>query len=496
MSTLAEETGQWLLDAQRNGGTRILDPVHRVHGSYADGLAALAFALLWQQSGESRWQLGLERALPASLCSRGDSEFDSYAQSLLLHLAPEVVPNSWLDRLAQRKPYAGSRLVSNNWLLLRALNWGLRFARTGEKESLAIARASLQVLERQLPCGLFPDSPHGCATPICYHAKICAALALIHRLCPPEVSHGTEDRLRRGLEALQVAVSPRGHLVPYGRSRETLFAYGSAVLALRLGHGLFPGSVSDERCDSMLDRLRTFTAADGHLPAVLNDDEWLRRDWDVYVNNPDYNAYLAATLLLAERLAPRKETARREQAPSTATIWCDWGPLLIYQSPTLYFACSTTGEYAPFGTPFFADTRYAGLTPLLWEHGTMQRRFDCDYCWDGRERTRAVLMDARRAPWRPRRGAAWSPCLDQLSWSQSQGELRIEGRSGLQTFGSLPRWRRALQGRIPRQFWSQNTPGEVHSELKVNLGTGALSALHRSEQALENAEISCVCGEK
>ena len=117
--------------------------------------------------------------------------------------------------------------------------------------------------------------------------------------------------------------------------------------------------------------MKKFQDPDGHIPAALNSHEWLRRDWDIYINNPDYNAYAAACLLMAERLGVPSD---KGQAPGPETA--DLGPLLVCRRHDGYFACSTTGEFAPYSSPFFCDTRYAGLVPLLFDDGQTLKNFD------------------------------------------------------------------------------------------------------------------------
>ena len=140
--------------------------------------------------------------------------------------------------------------------------------------------------------------------------------------------------------------------MPYGRSRNTLFAYGSAYLALRLGARLFDDPHYAWAAAAVLGNMKKFQDPDGHIPAALNSHEWLRRDWDIYINNPDYNAYAAACLLMAERLGVPSD---KGQAPGPETA--DLGPLLVCRRHDGYFACSTTGEFAPYSSPFFCDTR-------------------------------------------------------------------------------------------------------------------------------------------
>src|SRR5205823_188033 len=110
--------------------------------------------------------------------------------------------------------------------------------------------------------------------------------------------------LGRGLEALAALVSPSGVLVPYGRSRSTLFGYAAAILALRRGARLLGQPEYVALAARLEGRVGRFQRADGHVPCVLNDGEAGKADWDAYVNNPDYNAYASAAILLSIGDAP------------------------------------------------------------------------------------------------------------------------------------------------------------------------------------------------
>lgn len=406
---------------------RVVDAVHRRAGSYADGFAALVFWLLdWREPAAKALQVSRSRPL--------DSEFDALAQALMGCRPAEF--------------YQGGALVSRNWQLFRCLT-----------RSLCGLEADYgQILQHQLPCGLFPDSPYGVATPTCYHAKMCATLLLAQELAGLE---GLASCWRPGVEALAALVSPEGILVPYGRSRNSLFAYGSAYLALRLAASLDGNPEWAWAAERILQRLRSFQQPDGHIPAVLNEREWIRGDWDVYINNPDYNGYAAACLLLAERLAPSQPTVR---APGPGMH--ELGPLLVVRREQDYFACSTHGEFAPLGTPFFSDTRYAGLVPLVWNG----RVWDENYCWDGRNRTRGVLGKAAVSGWIPDRH--W--VREYATRTHYAGDcLRIVGK-GRPYYGKpAPAWWRRLRPGTP-QWLGVRAPWHIEVALEVDFAARSL----------------------
>lgn len=425
---VARRIADWMRACQAG---RIVDSVHRRPGTYADGFAALVFWLLdWREPAQQALQVSRARPL--------ESEFDALAQALM--------------GCRPARFYDGSALVSRNWQLFRCLT-----------RSLCGLDADYQeIVQHQLPCGLFPDSPYGQATPTCYHAKMCATLLLAQQLAGVS---GLETHWRPGLDALAALVSPEGILVPYGRSRNSLFGYASAYLALRLGAYLDNQPEWAWAAERVLERLRSHQQPDGHIPAVLNDSEWIRGDWDVYLNNPDYNAYAAACLLLADRLAPTQPVP---QAPGPALL--SLGPLLVCRRPQDYFACSTHGEWAPLGTPFFSDTRYAGLVPLLWNG----RVWDENYCWDGRNGTRGVLGKAAVSGWIP--GRHWVRTFPAWEHHYAADRLVVQGRGRPYWGRPAPAWWRRLRAHSP-QWLGVHAPWKVLVRLEVDFAGRRLRLL-------------------
>jgi len=453
---LHENLCSWLVSS-RDGDGRLRDRVHGHRGSYAEGWSALALGLLPNPSSDCN--RAFDSALAHSARQPVSSEFDSLAQQLLLEAAPGRLSPSQKGLLDSRPKGNPAGLVSNNWVILRGLTWGLRYARSRNPEHLAETLKAMQPLKRQLPSGLFPDSPYGQATPVCYHAKICACLALLTRLCPPETWEPFVKPLRLGLDALQWLVSPQGRLVPYGRSRNSLFAYASASLALAVGAGFFSNPRYLESAKALAQHLLLYQRGDGHIPAVLNDREWLREDWDVYINNPDYNAYAAGCLGLIAQLATPPAPAR----PEPDEPYRDLGPIWIWRQSGAYWAVSTTGEFAPEGTPFFSDHRYAALQPLLYDNGVLLQEFATPYCWDGRDHTRTCLSDPRFHPWTPfcieRSRLFWTPFAQQVSiqpMHNDEGDLEsvtFELEASPMHLRPLAGWERALHrmnGRVPQ----------------------------------------------
>jgi hypothetical protein len=429
-TAIGEQLARWLRNNQDEEG-RILDPLHAQHGSYADGMAALTFALMQQRFPSEGWDKALSRSLTVALRRPADSEFDQMALLLL---------RSQTGRALQVSVHNGRNLVSNNWVAMRALNFSLRAGLTGSSEDRVIAgELWMRVLGWQNRDGLFVDSPRGNATPLTYHAKFCAVLALALELTECEMAAQLSKALSRGLEALVPFISPGGAMVPYGRSRHSLFGYAAAILALSLGSRLLSRDWR-EPVQMMLTRLQSFARSDGHIPCVLTDGEERKRDWDVYVNNPDYNAYAAALLLLSPMLG---EAAATSCSPAGLT---EAGPIVAWRRPDWFVALSGTGASAPFGTPFFCDHRYYGMQPLWVEHQGQVVFEGPVYRWGERE----SLVAPQRTPWVPyletKRGDYCCRVYSELEARADGENLVVKGKGSLERYQSVPRWRRGLAG--------------------------------------------------
>ena len=275
--------------------------------------------------------------------------------------------------------------------------------------------------------------------------------------------------------------------MPYGRSRNNLFGYASAYLALRLGAYFLDCPRCAWGALRVGEQLRRFQAPDGHIPAVLNGNEWMREDWDVYINNPDYNAYAAACLLLAEELPSPSAT----QQPEDGVV--DLGPYLIHRRAKAYFAVSTTGELAPHGSPFFSDCRYAGMVPLLLDTENTQIQFDSPYCWDGRRTTRGYLCDPRHNPWIPYllriKRPQWAPVYAKTRWEFSQEKLVVAGEGTCLDVRPTSTWRRLVErwsSRSATQLTFRPTSYTIHTTLTLDYQNGRLA---RTSEAFPGAVL-------
>ncbi len=192
---LARGVVHWLISRQMpSGGIRGSGVEASPSDHYAHSFGALAMALvaeadksphLWEQSQRAAdYTIGL----PGH--TRSAQEFNSLALLMLTRVvqASATAPGKMRDSLETQimEPsflYDGSRLVSNNWVAMRAVCFLLHARLTTNERSLRRGEDLLrETLRWQLEDGVFvdyPRKPQGCfATPLTYHAKMCAMLAL------------------------------------------------------------------------------------------------------------------------------------------------------------------------------------------------------------------------------------------------------------------------------------------------------------------------------
>lgn len=434
---------QWLRDHQEPDG-RIRDPLHGHTGTYAAGLAALAFGLMQARTGDAAWMDACRRSAEHALHRPRSSEFDVFGLLLLASRIRETHPAFAKQILQTVTPYHGRRLVSNNWIAMRALSCSLYAELAASPAAAARAQALWRrVLGWQREDGLFNDAPAGECAPVTYHAKFCAMVAL---QCSLSASEALHPALARGLEVLSSLVTPAGALVPYGRSRNTLFGYAAAAYALAAGSAI----LGDERflraAARVLCRLSAFQHQDGHVPAVLNCGEAAKQDWDVYINNPDYNAYAAALLLLCGDV-PADPVPSAAPPRACEPVVSEIGPIVTVWDGRTFAAFVGTGECVPFGTPFFCDHRTCALQPLWIEQEGRVLLEPEPYTWNGGE-DRSALVDPACNRWMPYVEAgglryAMRTCR-QLEIRISGPTVHIEGSGPLVALLPLPRWQRAL----------------------------------------------------
>lgn len=362
-----------------------------------------------------------QRPVPSS------SDFDQFAAVLY-----------YLEHGGARPRLQTSRqLVSRNWIAMRAFN---RLVLRDDR------RLWPRVLSWQSAQGLFADSPLGGVSPLTYHAKFCLVLAMAVRHDPT-----LQPALDRALDALTLCISPGGVLVPYGRSRATLFGYAAATVAL-----LSQGRPIGWR---LYDRMLAHLQPDGHIPAVLGCD-----DRDVYVNDSDYNAYAAALLLWLPKTPPREEIQPWQGLR-------ELGPLVLCQTDGHYLALVGTGQSEPWNTPFFCDHRTFGLQPLWWERDGQVLATPAPYDWNA---GRAAL--ARRAEGK---APYYLRTFPRVQATLADGQLTLQGTARPTRYRLVPRWLRGLLSwlapRLP-QFVVQTARYQATRHLRVDLARQTISA--------------------
>ena len=456
---LAARVLAWLRSNLRDDGV-IWDPAEDRRSPpdhYAESFAGLGFALMARHAPEEGWDTAAractEYALTRPEGGGAHREFDALAFSLLRRCSPDLAveyPGEWAQASARRRAE-----VSRNWLAMMAAIRALEGAAPEE----ALAGLNV-VLEAQLNDGFFVDSRQGMATPLVYHAKICAMLAVV-----AAVSGDESSRLAgvRGLDALLPFISPAGRAFYHGRSTETPFGYAAAILAYRLA-----GVVADdpraeayhEAADRLLSCLARRQADDGHLR--ITPREVGRLAWDVYVHTPVYNAYAAALLLIAaepDLLNPvsRPEPATRpleirRNAP-VAGLWC-------VDEDGVFAAFATTGQAVPYDPPFYGDLRTWGMQPLCLEVDGELLIPPPPLWWRG-ERDRSTLVDPAGStftPWLELQGRRYCVRRYDSVNERSKEETRQCIATGTPTQWVAPLTTVRLARKVLPESWSDQRP--------------------------------------
>ncbi len=365
-----------LTDCQ-DGTGNLRDPVtgHPLAPShYAVSLFAGACAM----SGEEDLREPAERAvryflgLPARV--RGAPELNHLGLLALYRVWGRTVPDELRGRLTSyllRMPFASvTGRATNNWHAMRAvclLQRGLALGRAADVEA---ARRCMQheVLPLQGGSGLFADyPPRGSAgdrcTPLTYHAKFCAMLAMFLLELPDAQ---VRDALRRGVVALGHLCAPDGETLYFGRSCNSLYGYAAALYALRrsLEQAVVGGeeaacvAAAASRAARFLGHL---VGADGAFRTYPTPFERERLGWDDYVEGLDYAAFAAFLLV-------QTPDGRPLQGPVKPVWWrAEEAGLWVERDGDRFAAFSTRGQFHP-GSYLFADARYSGLQVLSWKH--------------------------------------------------------------------------------------------------------------------------------
>ncbi len=268
-----------------------------------------------------------------------------------------------------RMPFASLEgRTTNNWHAMRAvclLQRGLALDRPQDVKA-AVRCLHHDVLPLQDGAGLFADYPPGGGplrcTPLTYHAKFCAMLAMFLSDLREEMA---ADALRKGILALARLCAPDGETLYFGRSCNSLYGYAAAAYAM--GVALQLGVVEgDERAEVAwaAGRVQRFLsrliAPDGSFRTYPTPFERERLGWDDYVDRLDYAAFAA---FLAVQTPPPSEgltgDGLRRWEAEAAGLWVEGDDRRIA-------AFSTRGQFHP-GSYLFVDGRSSGMQVLTWK---------------------------------------------------------------------------------------------------------------------------------
>ncbi len=375
---LAEGAVRWLARWQRADGNLVdpltgepLSPHH-----YAPCLFAAATCLLGDPALRDAGERAVGFYLGLDPRARGAHELNDLG---LLQVAREweregrpLPDRARLERHLLHMPLASLEgSATNNWHAMRAVCLLERGLLLGRSRDLQAALRCLHgdVLPLQGSGGLFADYPprprRGVrATPLTYHAKICAMLAMFLRdLWDDRAARS----LRDGVGALACLCGPDGEALYFGRSCNSLYGYAAALYACQeaLRLGVVPEGDS-ERVRAAASRLwgflLSFRRPDGGLVPYPAPGGPHRRGWDDYVTVPDYAAFSAFLLLqLPEAPAPSGPSSGEWswEAPDGIAVRSRCGG---------FWAVSTVGQLDT-GSYLFADARYSGMQVLSWKQG-------------------------------------------------------------------------------------------------------------------------------
>ena len=377
VQALAPGILRWLASVQASDGSlhdpvtgAPLPPVHYGTPLFAAACALTDVPTLLQAGGRAaRHYL----ALPSS--ARGAYELSNLGLlSLYEHWDRIGAPRSLRSGLAtylRRMPFAslGGGNVTNNWHAMRAVCLARRGRLLGRAEDVHAAAACLRtvVLPLQDGDGLFADyPPPGRAgdrmTPLTYHAKVCAMLAMFLREAPDAAAAAA---LERGVDALAQFCAPDGQALYYGRSGNSAYGCAAALYALAQAQALeVAGGNELARCfERIAEFLTAMAQPDGGLRPYPAPEGTGRRGWDDYVERVDYSAFTAFLLLQTPVVRP----AVQVDLPPRTFVALGAG-LFACERDGVFAALSTRGQLHA-GSYMFADARYAGMQPLLVQHG-------------------------------------------------------------------------------------------------------------------------------
>ncbi len=276
-----------------------------------------------------------------------------------------------LREYLMRMPFASLEgRATNNWHAMRAvclLQRGMACNRPTDVEA-AFRCLRRDVLPLQDEAGLWADYPPGGGlrrcTPLTYHAKFCAMLAMFVR----DLQDGqAADALRRGVVALADLCAPDGETLYFGRSCNSLYGYAAALYATSVALAL--GVAQEEERAAVAwaaDRIREFLARlvrpDGSFRTYPTPFERERLGWDDYVHRLDYAAFAALLMVQAPAVSGEVPARRRRRWEAReAGLWAE-------EDGHRFAAFATRGQFHP-GSYLFVDGRSSGMQVLAWKDG-------------------------------------------------------------------------------------------------------------------------------
>lgn len=384
LATLAEGIVRWLVSGQQADGN-LRDPVTGAvlpADHYAVALAGAACALATDTPGAANAAARAARyylALPGP--ARGAHELNNLGLLRLYRCwqssgdASELLTP--LATYLRRMPFASlTSPVTNNWHAMRAVCLAQRSRLFGSERDRRAAHACLRrdVLPLQGADGVFADYPPprrggDRMTPLSYHAKFCAMLAMfLHEIDDPDAALA----LARGVGAMARLCAPDGEALFFGRGCNSVYGYASALYAAShaLDRAVLPAADRDSvahaaaRMTGFLWRMRR---PDGSVRAYPTEFDAEQRGWDDYVDRLDYNAFAAFLLLQLPQATPRADVPSGSRRVSPGLDAGQDG-LLVREREGVFAAFSTRGQLHT-GSYLFADARYAGMQPLTLQCG-------------------------------------------------------------------------------------------------------------------------------
>ncbi len=378
--TLAKGIVQWLVSTQQTDGN-LRDPVTGAalpSDHYGTALFAATGTLAEHMRGATdaaasavRYYLGLPRS------ARGSHELNNLGLLCVYRcwrdssVAPSL--RTRLGTYLQRMPFASlTSQVTNNWHAMRAVCLAQRGRLFGSERDRRAARVCLRkdVLPLQGSDGLFADYPPvgregDRMTPLTYHAKFCAMLAMfLQEIDDTDVA----DALARGVGVMARLCAPNGESLFFGRGCNSVYGYASALYAAchALELGIIPTADRNlvvHAAARMADFLLRMRQPDGSVRAYPTGFEAERLGWDDYVHRLDYNAFAAFLLLQMPVNGVRTESTHD---PSGLDARQDG--LLVRELNGAFAVFSVRGQLNT-GSYLFADARYAGMQPLTLQCG-------------------------------------------------------------------------------------------------------------------------------